>query len=103
MINSQANKENIHDISQSSSSLAKSATAISNMEELYEALQRYGYVMPKFTCQLVNKAYLQNVLRKKFWVPNQVDVRFRNCPKPPTSQVLVEKLLQQKLTKFCIK
>jgi hypothetical protein len=68
---------------------------IHNMEELYEALQRYGYVMPKFTCQLVNKAYLHYVLRKKFWVPNQVDVRFRNCPKPPTSQVLVEKLLHQ--------
>jgi hypothetical protein len=33
----------------------------------------------------VNKAYLQNVLRKKFWVPHQVDARIRNCPKPPTS------------------
>ena len=79
----QANKENINDISQAS--IAKSMPQINNMEELYEALQRHGYIMPKFTCQLVNKAYLQNVLRKKFWVPHQVDVRIRNCPKPPTS------------------
>ena len=85
MINSQANKENIHDISQSSSSLAKSAPAISNMEELYEALQRCGYVLPKLSCQLVNKAYLQGVMRKKFWVPHQNDTRIRNCPKPPTA------------------
>ena len=66
---------------------------INNMEELYEALQRHGYVLPKFTCQLVNKAYLQGVLRKKYWVPHQVDARIRNCPKPPTAQALVEKLL----------
>jgi len=43
----------------------------------------------------VNKAYLQNVLRKKFWVPHQNDVRIRNCPKPPPALVLVEKLLRQ--------
>ena len=77
----QDNKENIGDVSQAS--LAKSVPLIHNMEELYEALQRHGYVMPKLTCQLVNKAYLQGVLRKKFWVPHQNDVRIRNCPKPP--------------------
>jgi hypothetical protein len=36
------------------------------MEELFEALQRHGYVMLKLTCQLVNKAYFRGVLRKKF-------------------------------------
>jgi hypothetical protein len=79
----QANKENINDISQAS--IAKSMPQINNMEELYEALQRHGYIMPKFTCQLVNKAYLQNVLRKIFWVPNQIEARIRNCPKYPTA------------------
>ena len=44
----QENKENIVDASQAS--LAKSVPLIHNMEELYEALQRHGYVMPKFTC-----------------------------------------------------
>jgi hypothetical protein len=44
----QANKENIYDISQAS--IAKSMPQINNMEELYEALQRHGYIMPKFTC-----------------------------------------------------
>jgi hypothetical protein len=44
----QANKENINDISQAS--IAKSMPQINNMEELYEALQRHGYIMPKFTC-----------------------------------------------------
>ena len=79
----QENKENIVDVSQAS--LAKSVPLIHNMEELYEALQRCGYVLPKLSCQLVNKAYLQGVMRKKFWVPHQNDTRIRNCPKPPTA------------------
>ena len=79
----QENKENIVDVSQAS--LAKSVPLIHNMEELYEALQRCGYVLPKLSCQLVNKAYLQGVMRKKFWVPHQNDVRIRNCPKPPAA------------------
>ena len=41
-------KENIGDISQNS--ITRSMPQINNMEELYEALQRHGYVLPKLSC-----------------------------------------------------
>jgi len=52
-------------------------------------------MLPKLTSQLVNKQYLLAVYNKTVWVPHQDEAKIRNCPRPPTMNVLVNKLLQQ--------
>ena len=51
-------------------------------------------MLPKLTSQLVNKQYLLAVYNKTIWVPHQDEAKIRNCPRPPTMNVLVNKLLQ---------
>ena len=63
------------------------------VKELYEILQRNGNVLPKQSSVLVNTEYLRKVYQKMIWVPHQLNLKWRNCPRPPTMVVLVDKLL----------
>jgi hypothetical protein len=73
--------------------LSKVVQICSTQKELYEILQRNGLILPKITSVIINKDYLRRVFQKSVWVPHQEVVKIRNCPHPPTMNLLVEKLL----------
>jgi hypothetical protein len=60
-------------------------------KEFHEFLMRNGKVLPKLTATITTTEYLRGVYNDQFWVPRQNDVKWRNCPQPPTMIVLVEK------------
>ena len=65
--------------------------------DLYEAVLRNGYHLPRPKSAMVTEAYLVGVMDATIWCPRQEAIRIRACPRPPAKAVLVDKF--QKLMK----
>ena len=67
------------------------AQKVRSKADLYEALVRNGYYLPKLKSSMVSEHYLVNVMDKTYWCPRAEDIRVRMCPRQPHKDVLIEK------------
>jgi hypothetical protein len=67
-------------------------TAITNIDDLYDAVLRNGYYLPKLKSSMRTETYLTGVMSKDIHCPLTKDIRLLNCPAPPTKAVLINKL-----------
>lgn len=62
--------------------------------DLYEAVLRNGYHLPRPKSALATEAYLVGVMDQTFWCPRKDTIRLSACPRPPAKAVLMEKFLK---------
>ena len=67
------------------------AQKVKSKADLYEALVRNGYYLPKRKSSMISEHYLVNVMDKTYWCPLAEDVRIRMCPRQPQKDVLLDK------------
>jgi hypothetical protein len=67
---------------------------IQNRRDLYEAVLRNEWYLPRFKTSMITELYLRNVLTGKTFCPKFSDVKLRPCPRPPSKEVLLKKFLK---------
>ena len=67
---------------------------IQNRRDLYEAVLRNEWYLPRFKISMITELYLRNVLTGKTYCPKFSDVKLRPCPRPPSKEVLLKKFLK---------
>jgi hypothetical protein len=64
---------------------------IQNRRDLYEAVQRNGYYLPKLKTTMITEDYMRNVISGKAFCPKYAEIKMLPCPRPPCKQVLLDK------------
>lgn len=64
---------------------------IQNRRDLYEAVVRNGYYLPKIKTTMITEDYMRNVISGKAFCPKYAEIKMLPCPRPPCKQVLLEK------------
>jgi hypothetical protein len=64
---------------------------VHNKSDLYEAVERNGWYLPKRKSNACTEEFLKKVLMGKTWCPKYEDIRIRPCPRPPSKKILYEK------------
>ena len=64
---------------------------VKNRRDLYEAVVRNGYYLPKYKSSMVTEDYMRNVFMGKEFCLKYSEVRQLPCPRPPTVDVLLRK------------
>ena len=72
-------------------SVKEFAQKVACKADLYEAVLRNGYHLPRPKCSLVTENYLIGVMDATFWCPKAESIRLRPCPRPPPKSVLIAK------------
>lgn len=54
---------------------------VKSKADLYEALVRNGYFLPKYKSSMISEHYLVNVMDKTYWCPLAESIRVRMCPR----------------------
>jgi hypothetical protein len=67
---------------------------IQNRRDLYEAVLRNDWYLPKFKTSMITESYLRNVLTGKTFCPKYSDIKLRPCPRPPNKDLLLKKFLK---------
>ena len=67
------------------------AKLVQNRRDLYEAVLRSGYYLPKFKSTMITEEYMHNVITGKAFCPKFSEVKMLPCPRPPTVDVLLKK------------
>ena len=67
---------------------------VQNRHDLYEALLRNGYYLPKFKTTMITEEYMRNVITGKAFCPKYADIKMLPCPRPPNKEVLFKKFLE---------
>ena len=67
---------------------------LKNMAAFHELMRREGYYVPAISSRFVNKRTLNMMYRGEIFSLRQKDVVYRECVKPPTKLVLVQKYEQ---------
>ena len=67
---------------------------IQNRRDLYEALQRNGYYLPKLKTTMITEDYMRNVISGKTFCPKYDEIKMLPCPRPPGKEVLMQKFLR---------
>lgn len=70
------------------------AAKVKDKKDLYEAVLRNGFHLPKFKCTMVTESFLINVMEGATYCPKLEDIRLRACPRPPDKALLVKKFLE---------
>lgn len=65
---------------------------INNKAELYEAAVRNGYYLPSIKSSMITEKYLIGIVNGAVWCPQYKDIRLNPCPRPPSKDVLLNKL-----------
>lgn len=63
---------------------------ISGKFELYQAVTRYGYYLPKYKSNMITEAYLTQVLAGELYCPKYEAIRLQPCPLPPDKDTLLK-------------
>jgi hypothetical protein len=64
---------------------------IQNRRDLYEAVIRNGYYLPRFKTTVITEDYMRNVITGKAFCPKYDEIKMLPCPRPPTKQILLDK------------
>ena len=75
-------------------SQSKTGTGFRNLAAFHELLTRDGMCCPSINSKFVNKETLSDMYMGKIFRLRQEDIVFRECVKPPTKLVLVQKFLK---------
>lgn len=67
---------------------------INNKAELYEAAIRNGYYLPVLKSSIITEKFLTGVIKGMVWCPQFKEIRLNPCPRPPSKDILLEKLKQ---------
>ncbi len=67
---------------------------INNISNLHEGLVRNGYFLPFLKSSLVTEDYLMSVAHGDTWCPQCKEIKLLPCPRPPTKESLITKLLE---------
>ena len=99
MQNENANRQNLVSIdtvsNHSSQSRAVGGNAgFKNLAAFHELLTRDGMCCPALNSRFVNKDTLSQMYMNKIFRLRQEDVVYRECAKPPTKIVLIQKFLK---------
>jgi len=70
------------------------AKYIQNRRDLYEAVQRNDYYLPKYKCGMITEAYLIGVLKGTLFCPKVTEVKMKQCVRPPSKEALLMKFLK---------
>jgi len=67
------------------------AQKVKSKKDLYEALLRNGYYLPKLKSTMCSEHYLVNVMDGTYSCFKAEEIKVRICPRPPPKDVLLEK------------
>jgi len=67
---------------------------VQNRRDLYEAMIRNGYYLPKFKTTMITEEYMRNVMSGKTFCPKFEDIKMLPCPRPPKKDALITKFLE---------
>ena len=67
------------------------AKKVKSKKDLYEAVQRNGYYLPKPKSGIATEHYLVSVMDTTYWCPKTEQIRLRVCTRPPEKSVLLDK------------
>ena len=65
---------------------------IVNRQDLYEAVLRNEFYLPRYKSSMITEAYLYNVLNGKTFCPKFADIKLKACPRPPSKEYLLKRL-----------
>ena len=72
-------------------SVKEFALKVRSKKDLYEALLRNGYYLPKYKSNMCSEHYLVNVMDGTYSCFKAEQIKLRICPRPPPKDVLLEK------------
>ena len=64
---------------------------IQNRKDLYEAVVRNGFYLPRLKSTMITEEFMKNVITGKAFCPRFDEIRMLPCPRPPTKDVLMKK------------
>ena len=64
---------------------------VQNRRDLYEALIRNGFYLPKYKTTMITEDYMRNVMHGKAYCPKYAEIKMMPCPRPPTLDVFLKK------------
>ena len=67
------------------------AKVVQNRKDLYEAVLRNGFYLPKLKSNMITEEYLRNVISGKAFCLKHSETRNLPCPRPPHVDVLLKK------------
>lgn len=73
---------------------SKFSEYVMDIHDLYNLALRNEFYLPAESSSAVNEVMLFQVLQGVYWCPKFKDIRMKPCPKPPTKEVLVHKLIE---------
>lgn len=79
-------------VEQSKVTIEQVQKVINNKAELYEAAIRNGFYLPSMKSSLITEKYLMGIVHGNIWCPLFKEIRLSPCPRPPSKEVLIEKL-----------
>ena len=65
---------------------------LKNLAAFHELMRREGYCVPALSSKFVNKITLNQMYTGKIFCLRQEDIVYRECVKPPSKLVMVQKL-----------
>ena len=72
--------------------LGDSEGIITGKQDLHEALDRNGFMVPPFKCKVNTQDYLLKVKAGTNWVPMYSSVRIASCYRKPTKEAAMNEL-----------
>lgn len=62
---------------------------IQGKADLYDAVVRNGYYLPKRKSSIITEEYLEGVIYKRYACPLYSEIRLKPCPSPPDKSTLI--------------
>lgn len=75
-------------------SSAQFSEYVLDVHDLYLLALRNGFYLPSESANAVNEVMLLGVTQGLYWCPKYDEIRIKPCPKPPTKDVLLNKVLE---------
>lgn len=66
---------------------------IKDKAQLHEALERHGFFLPSLKSSIATERYLEEVAQGITWCPKYSEIHLKPCPRPPSKDILIEKLI----------
>ena len=73
---------------------AQASMLIPNMDLFYDGTLRNGYFLPKRSCGLVTKSYLQGIFDGSIYCPKTVTIKQMNCVSIPKKELIATAIFQ---------
>ena len=68
--------------------------AVQNVKDFHEAARRNGLRVPALKSRLCTRDFLQGVRAREIWTPTDQSIVVRQCPRPPSVQIIQMELVR---------